>query len=265
MQGLKASSLVVRSTYNSDMCLSALSFGPHSTRPLLRAAWLLAALLTSAVSFSADAQTPGAQRQDPAILVARAQDLLQQLAAAYPGTASISVTPPASFDQPACTQIEANLAGARLQSRTSVAVRCVAPHPWTTYLQASVRIMGSYFVASGPIRRGTAIGAQNVTRREGDLLRNRRALSDATHVIGWIAARFIPAGSPIGADALQDPNAVQRGQQVRTVARGSSFVASGEGQALGSGSPGAQIQVRTPSGRIITGTVIDAHTVQVMM
>ena len=32
-----------------------------------------------------------------------------------------------------------------------------------------------------------------------------------------------------------------------------------------SGAPGARIQVRTPGGQIITGTVIDAHTVQVMM
>jgi len=42
-------------------------------------------------------------------------------------------------------------------------------------------------------------------------------------------------------------------------------VATGEGQALESGAPGTQIQVRTSSGQIITGTVIDAHTVQVMM
>nr|WP_254045803.1 flagella basal body P-ring formation protein FlgA [Paenalcaligenes hominis] len=52
---------------------------------------------------------------------------------------------------------------------------------------------------------------------------------------------------------------------VRTLARGAGFVATGEGQALQSGSPGNQIQVRVSSGQIITGTVLDAQTVQVLM
>lgn len=269
MPGSKASSPDVHCTYNSFMQAPVF---PHVSRPmhppmqaLARRAGRLAALAFLLAPLPANALPPAAPSQDSGVLVARAQQLLLELAAAYPGKASISVTPPAGFDQPACAQIETFLAGARLQSHTSVAIRCLAPHPWKTYLQASVQIRGTYFVAHGPIRRGTTITPQDVTQREGDLLRTRHALSDATRVIGWTAARFIPAGSAIASDALQDPNTVQRGAHVTTVARGSGFMVTGEGRALESGGPGTTIRVRTPSGRITSATVIDAHTVQVMM
>jgi flagella basal body P-ring formation protein FlgA len=227
---------------------------------------LLAALLLALPPVLSPAQTPAAARQDPAALIARAQALVKDRAASYPGQAVISVTPPAQLNQPACDQMEAFLAGnGGLQPRTSVGIRCLAPHPWTTYLQASVQIMGPYFVASHAIPRGEAVNQDDLETREGDLLRNRRLVSDPGRVVGWIATRNIRAGSAIESSALRDPNAIQRGQQVRTVARGTGFVATSEGRAMDSGGPGTQIQVRTPSGQIITGTVIDGHTVQVMM
>jgi flagella basal body P-ring formation protein FlgA len=227
---------------------------------------LALALMPLAGPAGAQATAAAPARQDPAALVAQAQALLRERAASYPGRAVITVTPPPQFDQPACTQMEASLAGpAGLQPRTSVAIRCFAPHPWTAYLQANVQIIGSYFVARRALPRGEALTREDVDTREGDLLRNSRLIGDAGHVLGWITTRAIRAGGPIESGALRDPNAVQRGQQVRTVARGAGFVASSEGQALESGGPGATIQVRTPGGQIISGTVIDAHTVQVMM
>lgn len=227
---------------------------------------LLAALLLALSPALSPAQTPAAARQDPAALVARAQALIQDRAASYPGRAVISVTPPPQFNQPACDRLESFLAGnGGLQPRTSVGIRCLAPHPWVTYLQASVQIMGPYFVASHAVQRGEALSRADLETREGDLLRNRRLVSDPGRVVGWIATRNIRAGGAIESSALRDPNAIQRGQQVRTVARGSGFVATSEGQAMDSGGPGTQIQVRTSSGQIITGTVVDGHTVQVMM
>jgi len=223
------------------------------------------ALLLAFLPALSPAQIPAAARQDPAALVSRAEALVKDRAASYPGRAVISVTPPPQFDQPACDQMEAFLAGNGLQPRTSVGIRCLAPRPWTTYLQVSVQIIGPYFVAGHAIQRGEALSQDDLETREGDLLRNRRLVGDPGRVLGWIATRNIRAGSAIESSALRDPNAVQRGQQVRTVARGPGFVATSEGVAMDSGGPGTQIQVRTPKGQIITGTVIDGHTVQVMM
>ncbi|XOT97388.1 flagellar basal body P-ring formation chaperone FlgA, partial [Alcaligenes pakistanensis] len=65
--------------------------------------------------------------------------------------------------------------------------------------------------------------------------------------------------------ALRDPQSITRGQTVRTVARGMGFMATGEGQALQSGAPGTQIQIKASSGQVISATVLDASTVQVIL
>ena len=203
--------------------------------------------------------------QDPAAVVARAEALLKDRAASWPGRAVIHVDTPRIVNQPACERMEAFLAGSGPQPRTPVGVRCLAPQPWTLYVQASVQILGTYFVANRLIRRDEILSLDDLDTREGDLLRNRRLIGGPSHIVGWIATRRIRAGGAIESGALRDPNTIERGQQVRTVARGVGFVASGEGQALESGAPGTQIQIPTPGGQTITGTVIDAHTVQVMM
>ncbi|CAM5190675.1 Flagella basal body P-ring formation protein FlgA OS=Castellaniella defragrans OX=75697 GN=HNR28_000426 PE=3 SV=1 [Castellaniella defragrans] len=231
---------------------------------------LLLALGLMALGAAGFAQTPAdalAGRQDPAVLVSQAQALLRDRAASFPGRAVITVAAPSpQFNQPACAQLETHLSGTGdLQPRTAVEIRCLAPRPWTTYLQASVQVIGRYFVAKHALQRGEALTREDVDSREGDLLRNRRLVVDEGALLGWITTRAIRAGGAIESGALRDPNAIQRGQQVRAVARGAGFMASSEGQALESGSPGAQIQVRTTGGRIISGTIVDAHTVQVMM
>lgn len=224
---------------------------------------LLPLLLPAALPAHAQAARPALQ--DPAALVAQAEVLLKEQAATWPGRAVIHVDAPRIVNQAACAQMEASLSGSGLQPRTPVTIRCLAPQPWTIYLQASVQIQGTYYVANRLIQRDEALSLDDLDTREGDLLRNRRLIGDPARIVGWIATRRIRAGGAIESGALRDPNAIERGQQVRTVARGVGFVASSEGQALESGGPGARIQVRTPGGQIITGTVIDAHTVQVMM
>ena len=230
-------------------------------RTALFLSFWLAALQAGTVS----AQAARPALQDPAAIVAQVETLLQDQAAAWPGRAVISVDMPRIVNQAACDDLEATLPSAGLQPRTAVGVRCLAPQPWTIYVQASVQILGPYYIASRQIQRGEILSQDDLDTREGDLLRNRRLISDPAQILGWITTRRIRAGGTIESSALRDPNAIQRGQQVRTIARGVGFVASSEGQALESGSPGARIQVRTPGGQIITGTVIDAQTVQVMM
>lgn len=236
--------------------------GAAARRWLAVGACLIAGVLPGAAS----AQAASTTTQDPAAIVSQVESLLKERAASYPGTATVVVDPPRITNQTACSRMDTFLAGSGgLRSRTSVGVRCLAPQPWTLYVQASIQITGSYFVANRTLDRGVVVSLDDLDTREGDLLRMRRAISDPAHVVGWITTRRIRAGGPIEDSALRDPNSIERGQQVRTVARGAGFVASGEGQALESGSPGTQIQVRTPNGQIITGTVLDAHTVQVMM
>lgn len=209
---------------------------------------------------------PAPPLQDPAPVVSQVESLLHARAEAYPGTPEITVEPPRLTNQPACEQLEAFLSGnTALRSRMSVGVRCLAPQTWTLYVVANIRLLGHYYVANRAIPTGQVMSLDDLDTREGDLLRDRQAITDPAHIVGAITTRRIPRGGEIRGNALRDGQSVQRGQAVRTIARGTGFVATGEGQALEAGAPGAQIQVRSSSGQVITATVIDAHTVQVMM
>lgn len=237
--------------------------GPGPTMPVMLrrclAFWLLGA---AGAAWAA----PALPTQAPEPIIGQVESLLRARAASYPGTAEITVDAPRITNQAACDTLQASIPSeGPLRSRMSVRVRCAAPQTWSLYVQASVRIMGHYFVANHAIAPGQTLSLDDLDTREGDLLRNARAIIDPAHIVGFIATRRIPSGSEIRGTALRDPQSIQRGQAVRTVARGAGFVATGEGQALESGAPGTQIQVRSSSGQIITGTVIDAQTVQVMM
>ncbi len=189
-------------------------------------------------------------------------DYLLERTEIYPGQAIIKIEEPQPVS--ACENLQIGSSGT-IRTRTTVKVRCFAPEPWTLYVKTNIKILGSYFVAARVIQRDQLINQDDVELRDGDLLRVRRAISDPARIIGWISKRRIPRGTIIDTNDLRDPNSIQRGQQVRTIVRGSGFTATGVGEALSTGTPGTQIQVRTSSGKIITGTVINANTVQVLM
>lgn len=205
--------------------------------------------------------------QDPALVAAEVETFLRGQASNYPGSVQISIDTPRITRQAACEQLQAFLpSGQRLRSRMTVGVRCAAPEAWTSYVQANLGIQGFYYVANHTIQPGDTLSLDDLSTREGDLLRlSPGMVFDPSHVVGHIATQRLTAGSPIKSGALRNPQSIQRGQAVRTEARGQGFVASGEGKALQSGAPGTQIQVRSSSGQIVNGTVLNSNTVQVIM
>lgn len=223
--------------------------------------------LAVAASFTARAATPAPSAQSPAVVVQQVQRFLTQKAGAWPGTPKIVVSAPDTDQFAACNQLQVFERGQlQLRSRLSVGVRCLAPQPWTTYVQASVSIEGMYYVAAHTIAADATIGPNDLEQRSGDLLRlPRGVVLDPARLIGYVARQRIRVGQPIKSRSIRSPESIQRGQTVRTVAKGRGFTASSSGTALASGPPGSSIQVKTRSGRIITGTVVDAHTVQIAM
>lgn len=215
---------------------------------------------TAAAAMTAAAQNPDA-------IAHSVQQFLAQQARAWPGSAQITVDRPDTSRLASCSQVQIFLRGQqRLESRMSVGVRCLAPELWTTYVRASLSIMGTYYVAGQTIAADATVTAGDLVPRKGDLLRlPAGATTDPRDIVGRIATYRIPAGSPIRGRSLRSAESIQRGQFIHTIANGAGFVASGSGQALQGGPPGAQIQVRTSSGRIISGTVVDAHTVRVAL
>ncbi len=214
-----------------------------------------------------------ARAQEPANVLSvqamqeQAQEFLHKQAQMYPGVATITLDTSRLDTMPACAQNQIFLpSGQRLRSRMSVGVRCLSPHSWSTSIGATLSIQGSYYVSSRRINPGETIQQDDLVEREGDLLALANGVViDPERIIGYVASQRIPLGNAIRASALRDPQSVTRGQMVRTIARGTGFVASGEGQALQSGAPGTQIQIKASSGQIISATVLDASTVQVIL
>lgn len=226
---------------------------------------ILLASLTLAAWTTPAAAEPAVQ--DPAVVAHEVREFLLNQASTYPGSATIAVETPRIARQTGCAQLQVFLpTGQRLRSRMAVGVRCMAPEAWTLYVQANISVDGFYYVANRNIEAGDVISLDDLGAREGDVLRlSRGVVFDPSQAVGYIASQRITAGGAVKSTALRDPNSIQRGQAVRTEARGLGFVATGEGQALQSGAPGAQIQVKSSSGQIVSGTVLNANTVQVMM
>lgn len=200
-------------------------------------------------------------------IAAQVVDFLEQQASTYPGSAQITVDTSRLERHPACGDAQVFLAsGQRLRSRMSVGVRCLAPSDWTDRVQATLAINGFFYVANRNMQPGETLGLDDVTAREGDLLSLHQGIVvDPSKLIDQIATQRIPRGTAIKSSTLRSPMSVQRGQAVRTEARGPGFVITGEGQTLQDGSPGELIRVRTASGQIISATVMNGHTVLVMM
>ena len=169
--------------------------------------------------------------------------------------------------QPACTEAEAFLGGqGTLRSRFSVGLRCLAPAHWVAYVPVQLRVMGQYPVAARPLAPNTVLGESDVTLREGDLMRLPAGAAVALEdVLGYTTVQRIAANQALKHNTLQAPHSVLRGQAVTLEVRGDGFTATGEGTAVQSGEPGAVIQVRTPSGQVVHGRVLNAQTVILAM
>lgn len=227
--------------------------------------------LAAVISQSAGAQTSRTSQKPPsqsaAVVTQKVIDFLSQQASNYPGAARITVDTPRLQRHPTCRNLQIFLpSGQQLRSRLSVGVRCLAPTPWTTRVPATLAINGFFYVPNRTLDPGETLSLDDLIAREGDILSvGRGVVVDPSQLIDQVVTQRIPAGTPIKAGALRSPMSVQRGQKVITEARGSGFIATGAGQTLQDGAPGQQIRVRTDSGQVISATVMDAHTVQIMM
>lgn len=228
---------------------------------------VLALAAAGALPLSAHAQESSAPLsfQDPAAVDQVAEDFLRQNLADLPGNPTIKMDEARTERLPACDDLTAFMSGnGRARSRMSVGVRCTAPRPWSVYVQATISMPGQYYVTTRPLNAGEPITAAVLAPRDGDLLSlPPGAVTDPQTVIGMTAAYRIPGGQPIKQSSLRSPGAVQRGQTVRLNAHGPGFTVSSEGQAMANAAPGSTVQVRTPSGQIVSGIVQASGSVEV--
>jgi len=224
----------------------------------------LAAFLAPALAASPDSPRLG---QDPVMVANAVESFIRNLAGVSPDNIEVSVQAPRVSQLPACDRIQPYLPRHQhLRARMTVGVRCTGAQAWTTFVPATIRRYGYYYVAKQVIRPGDVITHDLLATRRGDLLSlPKDVVLDEAQALGHFAMQRIAAGVPVSRRTLRSPNMIRRGQTVRTQIYGRGFVATSQAQALQNGKPGAEIKIRTSGGKIITGVVLNGHTVHVPM
>jgi flagella basal body P-ring formation protein FlgA len=204
--------------------------------------------------------------QNVSALRAVVEQFLLTQAAGLPGEVSVkvgAVDPRTALAH--CPAPEAFLQpGARAWGKTTVGVRCTAPSSWTIFVQAQVNVKADYVAAAVPLAQGQAVEQGQLMLVKGDIAAMPNGIiTDMAQAIGRTPTVSLAAGTPLRLDTLRSKPVVQQNQAVRLVLNGNGFSVSAEGRAIGTAGEGQVVQVRTPSGTVVSGTAKAGGMVEV--
>lgn len=166
---------------------------------------------------------------------------------------------------PKCTHAEGFLPpGIRLWGNATIGIRCQEPSAWTIYVPVTVRVSGPVVTTVRPLAQGHVLTPGDIAAQPADLTQlPLGVIADVEQVIGKSLSSGVPAGQALRADLLRAPQVIKTGQAVRIVAQGGDFQVSAEGKALNNASPGQNLSVRTPGGKVVSGIVRADGSVEV--
>lgn len=236
---------------------------------LLSSIALSAVLLAGAAIPAAAQSAPGAgagARQNLNALKGVVEQFLKTEASGLPGEVSVKVGAiDARTALAACPAPQAFLQpGARAWGKTTVGVRCTAPSNWTLFVQAQVSVQADYVAAALPLAQGQPVEAGQLVLVKGDIAAMPAGIvTDINQAIGRTPTVSLAAGTPLRLDTLKSKPVVQQNQAVRLVLNGQGFSVSADGKAIGNAGDGQLVQVRTPSGSVVSGTARAGGMVEV--
>ncbi|SNX59172.1 flagella basal body P-ring formation protein FlgA [Nitrosomonas ureae] len=196
-------------------------------------------------------------RQEISLINNAIENFLYSNTASLPGHVTVNIS---QIDRhlvlPECPQLEPFIpVGNRLWGKTSIGVRCNSGiATWTIYVQAEINVMSNVLHTARPIATGQIITNEDIAPQNTNLTQLPEGiLTDASLIVGKVAATNLPAGQPLRPQMLRAPYVILRGQTVSLVVQGRGFNIQSEGQALADAADGQVIQVRNKSGRIVSG------------
>lgn len=147
----------------------------------------------------------------------------------------------------------------------SVLVRCPEPF-WAVSVPVQTRVFGPQIVASKYLAQGTRLKAEDMLVVTTDITRSRhdqaRSLADVT---GRVLNQPLHQGGVLALNMLKEESVIKVGEVVRVQIQGRGFSAMGEGKAISAGAIGDSIRVRMSDGQQVTGQVIRAGLVEVLL
>ncbi|MBI1173851.1 MAG: flagellar basal body P-ring formation protein FlgA [Sideroxydans sp.] len=157
----------------------------------------------------------------------------------------------------ACPALETFLPpGGHLLGNGTVGVRCPKSGTvsgWTLYVPVHITVTATLLVTNRPLPRGKVMSPDDFSDQSG-VITQADMLTDPAQVTGKILRYGVGAGQILRQSMLRDPYAVVQGQNVPVVVEGRGFHVRSEGKALNNAAEGENVQVRTASGRVVSGT-----------
>jgi flagella basal body P-ring formation protein FlgA len=165
-----------------------------------------------------------------------------------------------------CGNVETYMApGTRLWGHSRVGLRCVdGMARWNVSVPVQVKAFGPAWVVRGQVLAGSPVSQNDVVALEVDWAEDSNpVLKDPALWLGQTASRTLGSGQVLRQGVVRPTQVFQAGTQVRVVAQGPGFQVSSDAQAMAAGVVGQQTRVRMDNGRITSGMVLDARTVQI--
>ena len=174
---------------------------------------------------------------------------------------------------PACTSLEAFLPnGSPLMGKTSIGIRCNANEQgkfqhspqtgWSVFVQATIKVSTDILVANRPLAQNSVLTPSDFSLRNGEL-GQAGILTDPSQAVGKTLKFAIGAGQVLRQDMLRSPFVVTQGQPTEVRVRGVGFAVRSSGQAINNGAEGQSVQIRMPSGQVISGIALADGSIEV--
>lgn len=250
--------------------LTATPVHRQETAALRQATAIVAIMLALLLVCPADSRASAPQWQPVEDIVATAEAYLDSRTGAFSGDTSVQA---AGLDSrhrlPYCDEpLQAFMrAGAEIQARTIVGVRCTGRKPWKVYVPVDVVVMATVMVARQTLLKGQVLNAADLAAEQRDVSRLRSGfITDPKQVIGQRLKTQLIAGKLLKPSMLAADIAVRRGQTVTLTVNAGSFDIRMSGTALMDGVLQQRIRVQNnSSGRIVEGIVRSREVVEIMV
>ena len=168
---------------------------------------------------------------------------------------------------PSCEQpLEAlPTSGNLLRGAVNIGVRCNGSAAWTVYVPVRIQHRLQVVVLARPLARGATITADALSLQEIDSASLPYGyFTRPEQAVGKILKRSVVNGHALTPDAVENPHAIRRGQQVTLLGRAGTVEVRSSGRALGDAASGDRIRVEnTGSQRIVEGVARDGSVVEV--
>ncbi|MEI7842460.1 MAG: flagellar basal body P-ring formation chaperone FlgA [Gallionellaceae bacterium] len=192
------------------------------------------------------------------------KEFIQNKAPSMPGKVAIRVSDiDPRLALAACTQVEAFLpTGSQLIGKTTIGVRCNDKNSWSLFVPTTIIITVNLFVSSKPLQQGQTVRMGDFNSQLGEL-NQQGIITEENQLVGKVLKFSIGAGQILKQEMLRPPYAVTQGQTVQLAVEKQGFSLRSAGQALNNAAEGQSVQVKTPSGQVITGIAGQSGVVEV--